>query len=433
MVLVVGLAGIHEVRGQGLGEARSVYVEASGGMAMYEGDLTSVNWSKRGWGYAATVANIGYSFTPSFSAAIGVRAGDYRHAGKPAFRYDENYWENGFLESRQAVHTTTWRYTASLMLEYNPQTQYRLSPYFRLGMHATQGGKINGWAGINQTAVGPSAGLGAIVRLSDRVGIVMGGNVSAAFPDRAIDGFTDATISDDRAFDLLGTAELGLRVRLNSSFRPVREVDIHGPSQLRRGEAGFFSAELSDRVSPPVTYEWEFGDGTRLSGRTASHTFTREDTFRVVLTVENQGSRKTASQELIVTRPLEDSVDVTSRSPATRTASSSESDTASTDISACREALSDAEEQYEQQQYSAARERLTPCLRPSLPAELRIDTFRLIALSYLGAEQFEEARNAVLRLLGVDPEYTPDRVYDPPRYTALVGVVRHQLGLAGSE
>lgn len=49
-------------------------------------------------------------------------------------------------------------------------------------------------------------------------------------------------------------------------------------------------------VGQIVSYAWDFGDGTKLSGKTAKHTFTKAGSFRITLTVvDSAGQMSTAS------------------------------------------------------------------------------------------------------------------------------------------
>ncbi len=438
LVLALGAVNSPRVEAQAVGQTGPVYVGASGGISFYSGDLSSVNSGKAALGLAVSLGEVGYAMTPSFSALVGVQAADYRRIGKPAFRYGKEYWEEGFLESRREIFTSTWRYTAYVAFEYMVGAANRVSPYVRLGAHVTQGGQMSGWAGVNQTALGPIAGLGTVVRLSDRVDILLGGQMSATFPDRAVDGFTDETISDNRSYDLLGAARAGLRIRLGSSFRAVEHVEIHGPVRLQSGEPGYFSAGHPGQPSTPLTYDWTLGDGTRLTGRTISHTYSYPDTFQVSLAVSNARSRDSVSMRVIVTPEPGDSVDT---EPSAAAAEGSEDEDASTgdtplssvDSSACSEALETARSRYQNQRFSAARQSLSPCMKSQLPDDLRVESLRLVALSYLGAGNFEDARMTVLKLLGIDPDYTADPVYDPPNYTSLVAVVKRQLGYSDGD
>lgn len=446
MVLAVLLAGVvpcQDAGAQSTFERRTVFVRLGTGVSFYQGDLSSVNWQKRMFGYPAVRGEIGYQFTPSFSALVGYNAADHPRVGKPGFWYSKHYWEDGFVESRDPIYTTTWRFTAQLQFQYAFLPSARFSPYFRLGVHGTHGGRMTGHAGVNKPSLGPSVGLGGLLTVSDRLGFFIGANASATFPDQALDGFTDYTISDRRAFDILGFAGVGMRWRLTSSFEPVRDVRIHGPSELELGEEGYFTADYPDTPTRPLTYEWSFGDGAEAAGRSVAHRYTREDTFVVMLTASNDGSSQTAALEVTVNREqpqqaapaLSSIAQVDSVFPPvpidTLRTHGGDSDSLQRSVGRtnCTEVLASAEEHYHQQRFDAAVEMVRSCIGDETPEELRIQSYRLISRAHIIRGAYGEAREAVLRLLGIDPTYAPDPVQDPPTYVALVNIVRHQLGL----
>jgi hypothetical protein len=54
--------------------------------------------------------------------------------------------------------------------------------------------------------------------------------------------------------------------------------------------------------------------------------------------------------------------------------------------------------------------------------------YRLLVLTYLKQDDLPSARKAAVNLLGVDPDYTPDPVANPPDYVSLLSVVRQEIG-----
>jgi PKD repeat protein len=74
-----------------------------------------------------------------------------------------------------------------------------------------------------------------------------------------------------------------IRFAANFTFSP------QGPTQ---GQAVFFdAASTTDPDGVVVSYSWDFGDGQRGTGKTASHTYTQSGTFSVTLTVADGAGR----------------------------------------------------------------------------------------------------------------------------------------------
>ena len=94
----------------------------------------------------------------------------------------------------------------------------------------------------------------------------------------------------------------------------------------------------------------------------------------------------------------------------------------------CPAALAEAERLYQEQDYAAVEPAVSACIYSpdASPAQVQ-DGYRLVALSLLRQGQFPEARLTVVNLLGVNYDYQPDPVYDPPSYVSLVTAVKDQL------
>lgn len=94
----------------------------------------------------------------------------------------------------------------------------------------------------------------------------------------------------------------------------------------------------------------------------------------------------------------------------------------------CESLLAAAEERYESLEFAEAEGLVRDCLdQPGLGDGEAVQAYRLLALLFLQQDNFPEAKQAVLRLLGVSFEYVPDPVQDPPTYVALVTSVKDQL------
>lgn len=71
---------------------------------------------------------------------------------------------------------------------------------------------------------------------------------------------------------------------------------------------------------------------------------------------------------------------------------------------------------------------VSACLnQEEVPPEQAVAAYRLLALIHLKQNQLEAAREAIVNLLGVNPDYEPDKVESPPTYVSLVSVVKKNL------
>ena len=70
----------------------------------------------------------------------------------------------------------------------------------------------------------------------------------------------------------------------------------------------------------------------------------------------------------------------------------------------CEQALSAANEQYLDAEYNEALRLVSACLNQTdIPQEQAVSAYRLLALIHLKRDALDEARAAVVNLLGIDP------------------------------
>jgi hypothetical protein len=94
----------------------------------------------------------------------------------------------------------------------------------------------------------------------------------------------------------------------------------------------------------------------------------------------------------------------------------------------CAQVLPSAEEQYLETNYDEALRLIAACLNQSdIPSGQAVSAYRLLALVHLKRDELEQARSAVLNLLGVEPDYVADPVASPPAYVSLVAIVKRDL------
>jgi hypothetical protein len=96
----------------------------------------------------------------------------------------------------------------------------------------------------------------------------------------------------------------------------IAATPLRGTAPLRVA----FSAAANDPDGDAVLYEWDFGDGGKAGGRTASHLYTKAGTYTAKVTVDDLKGGKTTTQVTITVR-ARGAVQVLGVSQATRTVS----------------------------------------------------------------------------------------------------------------
>jgi len=96
-----------------------------------------------------------------------------------------------------------------------------------------------------------------------------------------------------------GTAETSIDIQVKKDTTdPVADIVIDSQSGLDITVNGSGSTDNEGIVS----YSWDFGDGTKKSGVTASHTYASGDTYTITLTVTD-GAGLSNSTSIDVTLP----------------------------------------------------------------------------------------------------------------------------------
>ncbi len=94
----------------------------------------------------------------------------------------------------------------------------------------------------------------------------------------------------------------------------------------------------------------------------------------------------------------------------------------------CTDKLAQAEKMYTEVQPEEAIALLTGCMETNeFTEEERQRAYRLLALSYISNEQFDEARDAVRDLLEFAPDYQVDPVQDPPVFVTMIEEIRRPI------
>lgn len=375
LILITGLAT--PVSAQQARESNRVYLRAHIGFSQYTGDLSATNTTIHAVGVPALGWEAGYQLTPNLGIAAALQAADY-----PSLN-PSNDWH-------------TWRFTSQMLLQYQFLASDPIAPYLRIGAHVTTGSNIESGTA---RAFGPMFGMGIRYAIHDRISLFLEGNVHTTFPDHAIDG-----ISGDRGFDTIGFAGIGIRFTL-ASPPPVALAHVETPDTLEVEQAGIFTAARRGNVSGTVAYRWSFGDGTTAPGPTARHTYMQVGRYDATVTVTDGRSSDSKTVHVIVTRAVNASL-----------------------TAACMQALEAADTAYRTRHFSAATDSLSVCLNNENVATAgKVKAYRLRTLIHLKQGEIEPAKNMLLQLFALKPDYEADPIQDPPSYVSLVSIVKRQL------
>ena len=285
--LVVSSALAQSVRPQ-----RTFYVQPRVGLTHYvgdfgDGDFTSDFGFPIGFG-----GEIGYQISTRFSIGGAYLLGDY-----PTIIPRD---DDGNLLPGQNDYS--WRHTANLFLKWTFMgSSARVAPFIQIGLNGTVGqtlpgsdvnGNPNDDAGEDMLGIGPSAGIGLDVVLSNRMSFIAEIISNLVVPDEAADSGEGI---DGREFDLLNFLGVGLKYSFKSAFTPVDVLSIDCPSELMVNETGTFTASVDANASAPIEYRWDFGDGSSALGATATHSFDSAGNYTVTFTGTNDGSSDSES------------------------------------------------------------------------------------------------------------------------------------------
>ncbi len=93
-------------------------------------------------------------------------------------------------------------------------------------------------------------------------------------------------------------------IEIEEANKPPTAAFVYSPLSPTVGETVYFNAsESADGDGMIVSYEWDFGDGSSASGQKASHVFSKEGSYKVMLVViDNDGAKGAASQTVAVSK-----------------------------------------------------------------------------------------------------------------------------------
>jgi len=261
------------------------YVKGAVGISDYLGDATGTccfadafdtdHFNEDTFPFAA-LGEIGYQTSPSFGIGVGYQYGQY-----PLADNRENEF-NGSVGTTRHLVQILGRYTIKA-------EQWTISPYLDGGANVSFGGQ--------STGIGYSVGLGFDAAVSSRTSIFMEGRMNTVFDDQATDGIDGSHAGDAlNPFPVVGV-KLGL-----SSPTPPRVLSIDGPTSVQAGQSATYTASVNaEEADRPLSYQWQYGDGSSGSGLTSSHTYDEPGTYTVMFTASNEAGEASESLTVEVT------------------------------------------------------------------------------------------------------------------------------------
>jgi outer membrane protein OmpA-like peptidoglycan-associated protein len=316
--LFIGLRGGATAYG---GELDSCVGEGPGGGAGAGDCEREYLYKDLGWGIGL---ELGYQFTESFGFSVLGLYGQYQNLDRPGrIRTDGNIRqfipqvESDFgckdgdpdpnddlvcLNERESVPQ------AHALFRYMPWPGGRITPFveFGAGVGFAEERVVSGTtADDDNVAYGPTFGAGFDWLIGRQLSLFLLAEGTFWFPDVAFDGSNPGgnalPYKDEADFDNSVLYGGGLRYFFRPPYTPVEiiNLDCAGASELTVGEAGTFTATINDDASEPLTFTWNWGDGTTSTGLSATHAWDSPGTYTVTFTAE--GPANTATETCLVT------------------------------------------------------------------------------------------------------------------------------------
>ncbi|MDX1420514.1 MAG: PKD domain-containing protein [Rubricoccaceae bacterium] len=281
---------------------QTLFIGARGGVTAYGGELDSCasadadpdceyGWLFEDLGFGVGL-ELGYQFSPALSFSVLGLYAQYENLDRAdAVGPGINGQVNDDDDAPQ-VHA---------LFRLTPVPSWAFTPFVELGGGIAFAGEHDGApAGTDPSSVafGPTAGFGFDWLVGRQLSLFLLAEGSWWFSDGSLDGLDPDDAGDEADFDVTTLYGGGLRY----FFRPpYTEVDarIDCMTELTVGEAGAFTASYNDDASEPLTFTWDFGDGTTATGLTARHAYEAPGTYTASFTVE--GPANTDTETCLVT------------------------------------------------------------------------------------------------------------------------------------
>jgi outer membrane protein OmpA-like peptidoglycan-associated protein len=282
------------------------FLGVRGGATAYGGELDScadpdeedvadceLKWLFQDLGFGVGL-ELGYQFSPSFGFSLLGLYAQYENL-------DRDDAVNAAGDAIGQINDDDDAPQLHALFRFTPVPSWRFTPFVEFGGGLAFAGQHDGATGDpTSLAFGPTLGGGFDWLIGRQVSLFLLAEGSLWFPDDALDGLGDAAgdDTDEADFDATTFYGGGLRYFFRAPYTEV-EATVQCASELRVGETGSFTASYNDDASEPLTFMWDFGDGTTASGLTARHAYDAPGTYTVTFTAE--GPANVDTQTCLVT------------------------------------------------------------------------------------------------------------------------------------
>ena len=250
------------------------YLKFGAGFSDYTGDFADpFEGFSDGDGFPfGWVGEVGYQTSPSFAVGLAYQAGRYP------------------LVNNDAPGTDPDRLSGQLLGRYTFGAEgWTVSPYIDAGANLSFASRS-----FDDTGGGPTVGAGLDIVLNDWASFYVESRANFTLGDDAMDGADTGT-----GYDALSHLGVGLKFNFKTAAIPPRVLAVNGPSSAETGESLTYTASVNEgEATQPLTYRWDFGDGSTGSGQTASNTYQESGTYTVTFTASNEAGED--SQTLTV-------------------------------------------------------------------------------------------------------------------------------------
>jgi len=283
---------------------KTPYISARVGLGLYGGDIDGAPDNDPDNILAdpgiAAAGEIGYQFTPSLGFGVAYNYGNY-----PELQTDIDGSFTDAVESRSQIQA---------MFRYFVFPSSRITPFIQLGLSYSFEPDFSeitdnapGQGGVTETTDGwgPLVGGGVDLLIGRQFSLFLEGQAAFLFPDNAIDGTNPGAVgqpADDADFDWLALIGGGARFWFKAAVTEV-EATIDCATSLELGQAGTFTAFVNEDASGPLTYSWDWGDGTTSDGLVATHSYSSPGTYTVTFTATGPANSDTETCLVTVNEP----------------------------------------------------------------------------------------------------------------------------------
>lgn len=265
--------------------AESLYLRPHAGLSYYMGDNEKSPFNFDGDMFDSLPYNagleVGYRFSPTYSLGLRFATG--------AFTQITDFE----VATETADHPNT-RWGVGLIAR-SLISQGKIAPYWQAGLslgggtsYVHSGGCAGNVAGAcaeqNEISYGGHLGFGFDFHVNPSTSLFIETGIDIRTPDMASDG------RDNNGFgglDFLGAHTAGVTFNLKRTV-PVALTDMVCPAEVvDAGTPVTFTASYNENATAPVTFNWDFGDGTAAQGMTVTHAFDRAGDYTVDVRASN--------------------------------------------------------------------------------------------------------------------------------------------------